>query len=84
MLALIGFVDIDVFRPDTRQEDVIDIQKDGDRKRYGCQEAEDHSNGDGRLAGLVGGHALFNLEDETLNEMRDLCERRLEAFRRGW
>ena len=29
--------------------------------------------GDGQFAGLVGGHALFTLEDDTLNDLRDLA-----------
>ncbi len=28
---------------------------------------------DGRFAGMAGGHALFTLEDETLNGLREIC-----------
>jgi len=50
--------------PDTRQAGVAETERYLDK----CQRRHD-----GRFAGLVGAHALFTLEDETLNELRDLA-----------
>ncbi len=40
--------------------------------RYLARHTDRH---DGRFAGLVGAHALFTLEDETLSELSDLAKR---------